>query len=130
MSTDTFWKREYFVVVSQKMFDSSCLKTRSLLFCEALYNCNYRSITTSSSHVQSQQLPPCSITTSSSHIQLQHLPLTRTGNISDDSIKTKLYDKRDEINLPIMNSPFLYHNIPTAPAYGVNRSIRSKTTDK
>jgi hypothetical protein len=72
MSSDTFWKREYFVVVSQKMFDSSCL---------------------------------------------------RTGNISDDSIKTKLYDKRDEINLPIMNSPFLYHNIPTAPAYGVNRIL-------
>ena len=32
---------------------------------------------------------------------------------------TKLYDKRDDFNFPIVNFPFLCSNIPSAPAYGV-----------
>ena len=32
---------------------------------------------------------------------------------------TRLYDKRDDLNFPIVNFPFLSSNIPSAPAYGV-----------
>lgn len=32
---------------------------------------------------------------------------------------TKLYDKRDDFNFPIVNFPFISSNIPEAPAYGV-----------
>ena len=40
---------------------------------------------------------------------------------------TKLHDKRDDFNFPIVNFPFICSNIPAAPAYGVyyiSRSIR------
>jgi hypothetical protein len=30
---------------------------------------------------------------------------------------TKLYDKRDYFNFPIVNFSFIFNNIPTAPAY-------------
>jgi hypothetical protein len=30
-----------------------------------------------------------------------------------------LYDKRDDFNFPIVNFPFIFNNIPAAPAYGV-----------
>jgi hypothetical protein len=33
--------------------------------------------------------------------------------------RTKLYDKRDDFNIPIVNFPFICSSIPTAPAYGV-----------
>ena len=32
---------------------------------------------------------------------------------------TRLYDKRDDFNFPIVNFPFLSSNIRSAPAYGV-----------
>ena len=32
---------------------------------------------------------------------------------------TKLYDKCDDFSFQIVNFPFLYGNIPSAPAYGV-----------
>ena len=32
---------------------------------------------------------------------------------------SKLYDKRDDFNFPIVNFPFMCSNIPAAPAYGV-----------
>ena len=32
---------------------------------------------------------------------------------------TRLYDKRDDFNFPIVNFPFLSSNIPSAPTYGV-----------
>ena len=32
---------------------------------------------------------------------------------------TRLYDKRDDFNFPVVNFPFLSSNIPSAPAYGV-----------
>jgi len=35
------------------------------------------------------------------------------------TLTTKLYDKRDEFNFPIVNYPFLDSNIPSSPAYGV-----------
>jgi hypothetical protein len=34
-------------------------------------------------------------------------------------LRTKLYDKRDDFNFPIVNFPFVCSNIPAAPAYGV-----------
>jgi hypothetical protein len=34
-------------------------------------------------------------------------------------LRTKLYDKRDDFNFPIVNFPFICSNIPATPAYGV-----------
>ena len=34
-------------------------------------------------------------------------------------LATRLYNKRDDFNFPIINFPFLSSNIPSAPAYGV-----------
>ena len=38
---------------------------------------------------------------------------------SEERLRTKLYDKRDDFNFPIVNFPFICNNIPAAPAYGV-----------
>ena len=38
---------------------------------------------------------------------------------NEDRLRTKLYDKRDDFNLPIVNFPFIRSNIPAAPAYGI-----------
>jgi len=38
------------------------------------------------------------------------------------TLTTKLYDKRDDINFPIVNCPFLDSNIPSSAAYGVYMS--------
>ena len=37
---------------------------------------------------------------------------------SERQLRTKLYDKRDDFNFPIVNFPFICNNIPAAPAYG------------
>ena len=42
--------------------------------------------------------------------------------IDNGKLTTRLYDKRDDSNFPIVNFPFLNSNIPSAPAYGVNVS--------
>ena len=39
--------------------------------------------------------------------------------IDNGKLTTRLYDKRDDFNIPIVNFPFLSSNIPSAPAYGV-----------
>ena len=39
--------------------------------------------------------------------------------IDNGKLSTRLYDKRDDFNFPIVNFPFLSSNIPSAPAYGV-----------
>jgi hypothetical protein len=36
---------------------------------------------------------------------------------SEGQLRTKLYDKRDDFNFPIVNFPFICSNIPAAPAY-------------
>ena len=41
------------------------------------------------------------------------------GVDSEGRLRTKLYDKRDDFNFPIVNFPFICSNIPAAPAYGV-----------
>ena len=51
--------------------------------------------------------------TSASYIGL-HLEIDNEGRL-----RTKLYDKRDDFNFPIVNFPFLCSNIPAVPAYGV-----------
>ena len=38
---------------------------------------------------------------------------------SERRLRTKLYDKKDDFNFPIVNFPFICSNIPAAPAYGV-----------
>ena len=41
---------------------------------------------------------------------------------SEGRLRTKRYDKRDNLNFPIVNFPFICRNIPAAPAYGVYKS--------
>ena len=45
---------------------------------------------------------------------------------SEDRLRTKCYDKRDDFDFLIVNFPFICSNIPAAPAYGVyfSRMIR------
>ena len=38
---------------------------------------------------------------------------------SECRLRTKLYDRRDDFNFPIVNFPFICSNFPAAPAYGV-----------
>ena len=35
---------------------------------------------------------------------------------SEGRLRTKLYGKRNDFNFPIVNFPFIYSNIPAAPA--------------
>ena len=51
--------------------------------------------------------------TSASYLDL-HLEIDSEGRL-----RTKLYDKRDDFNFPIVNYLFICSNIPAAPAYGV-----------
>ena len=51
--------------------------------------------------------------TSASYLDL-HLEADSQGRL-----RTKLYDKRDDFNFPIVNLPFICSKIPAAPAYGV-----------
>ena len=57
---------------------------------------------------------------SASYIDL-HLEIDSEGRL-----RTKVYDKRDDFNFPMLNFPFIWSNIPAAPAYGVyiSRLIR------
>jgi hypothetical protein len=38
---------------------------------------------------------------------------------SEDRLRTKLYDNRDDFNFPIANFLFIYSNVPSVPVYGV-----------
>jgi len=38
---------------------------------------------------------------------------------SEGRLRTKRYNKRDDFNFPIVNSPFICSNMPAAPVYGV-----------
>ena len=38
---------------------------------------------------------------------------------SEGQLGTKLYDKRDDFNIPVVKFPFICSNIPAALAYGV-----------
>jgi hypothetical protein len=50
---------------------------------------------------------------SASYIDL-HFEIDSRGRL-----RRKLYDKRDDFNVPIVNFPFICSNFLTAPAYGV-----------
>ena len=39
--------------------------------------------------------------------------------IDNGKLTTRLYEKRDDFNFPVVNFPFLSSNIPSAPTYGV-----------
>ena len=39
--------------------------------------------------------------------------------LTNCTLRTKLYDKRDDFDFPNVNFPFICSNIPAAPAYGV-----------
>jgi hypothetical protein len=43
---------------------------------------------------------------------------------SEGRLGTKLYDKRDDFNILIVNFPFICSNIPAALTYGVYISLR------
>jgi hypothetical protein len=38
---------------------------------------------------------------------------------NEGRLRTKLYDKRDDFNSPIVNFPFMRSTFPAAPSYGV-----------
>jgi len=38
-------------------------------------------------------------------------------------LRRTFYDKRDDVNFPIMTCPFICSNNPVAPAYGVYISL-------
>ena len=38
---------------------------------------------------------------------------------SEGLLRTKLYDKRDDFNIPIVNFPFICSSIPAAPTYEI-----------
>ena len=40
-------------------------------------------------------------------------------SISDDFVKTKIYDKRDDFDFDIVNFPFLDGDVPCSTSYGV-----------
>ena len=40
-------------------------------------------------------------------------------SISDDFVKTKIYDKRDDFDFDIVNFPFLDSDVPRSTSYGV-----------
>jgi hypothetical protein len=40
-------------------------------------------------------------------------------DLGEWQLRTKLYDKRDDFSVLIVNFPFICSNIPAAPAYGV-----------
>ena len=48
---------------------------------------------------------------SAPHLYL-HLEIDSKGGL-----RTKLYDKRDDFDFPIVNFPFMTSNIPVAPAF-------------
>jgi hypothetical protein len=50
--------------------------------------------------------------------QLVHIVMP-TVIESEDRLRTKLYDKRDDFNFPIVNFSVICSNIPAAPAYGI-----------
>jgi hypothetical protein len=49
---------------------------------------------------------------------------------SEGRLRMKLYDKRDDFNVPIVNFPFICSNIPTTPAYSVTRKGPGSAYDK
>jgi hypothetical protein len=42
---------------------------------------------------------------------------------SEDRLRKKHYDKRDDFNFSMMNFPFISSNIPAASTYGVYLSV-------
>jgi hypothetical protein len=49
----------------------------------------------------------------------QFLPELSFLALQGGAVKNEIYDKRDDFNFLIVNSPFICSNIQAAPAYGV-----------
>ena len=45
--------------------------------------------------------------------------LDLNSSIHNDTVSTKIYDKRDDFNFHIVNFPFLDGDVPRRPSYGV-----------
>ena len=41
-------------------------------------------------------------------------------SIHNDTVSTKIYDKRDDFDFDIVNSPFLDCDVPRRPSYGIS----------
>ena len=44
---------------------------------------------------------------------------TLNWNVTDGTLSTKLYDKRDDFDFRVVNFPYICSNIPESPAYSV-----------
>ena len=59
----------------------------------------------------------------SSRVKKDNIPIfhgeTKRKQDNECRVRTKLYDKRDDFNFPIVNFAFICSNIPAAPIYGV-----------
>jgi hypothetical protein len=62
-------------------------------------------------------------------LKIAHMVITKNCRVyqvkrisNRGRIKTRLYDKQDVFNFPIVNFPFLGTNIPASPAYGIYMS--------
>ena len=68
-----------------------------------------------------KEIYPCQLTVEkankSDHLE-DHLNLTFIID-SEGKLSTRLYDKRDDFDLYIVNFPFLSNNIPSGPSYAV-----------
>ena len=79
--------------------------------------------TLSSTYVH--EIYPKELTLTKSNQNSRHKPfLDLDISIENDIFKTKIYDKRDDFDFPIVNFPFLDGDIPIAPSYGVYISQR------
>ena len=88
------------------------------------FNFTYRYI----EHLQSPNNPKFQNTlTSSIQVEIKETTESATAasyldcflHMDNGKLSTRLYDKRDDFNFPIVNLPFLSSNIPSAQAYGV-----------
>ena len=67
-----------------------------------------------------KQIYPKELQLNKANIDSKHCAfLDLTIIVESNKIRTKIYDKRDDFNFPIINFPFLDGDVPQAPSYGV-----------
>ena len=66
------------------------------------------------------EIYPKELTLTKSNQNSDHTPfLDLDITLENCTLKTKIYDKRDDFDFPIVNFPFLDGDVPIAPSYGV-----------